>query len=464
MLCCLHYLFSEVLYNSKGSETGTFGTEMAESDLGKSDDSDEEETKGGIGRRRLSSDEVQNESHEQETPQNRGEDKNQQAVVVNSTSAARKRKVFGSLKKKWSSFRKTNDNLCEDELPNGTDVTNEMCKQLVGDEEQGTVGASAMNARPLPPLPSQRGQPLQTNRLQRQNESIYSQLESPPRRRAWSFTSGLFERFGNLNVRRKRKTSEGNINHNEPSARASRSLSQDEELFVDVTLFASEELDSDSDYDSDGDGNISRWGRFKPDIFPVMAPAPCRRPPPLPPRVRPGEPVISDDHDDTTQNLARGLKNLSHCSWYWGPLTRTEAEKQLAGKPDGSFLVRDSMDDRHFVSLSFRSAGRSLHTRIEHQNGKFSFYPMPEGEGECSVVRLIKRSMAKARHGQYLHSQGKIYTVRLLNPVSRFTEVPSLQQFCRFIIRDNVRIDQLDKLPLPMTLTRYLARNFYSED
>ncbi|OXB52426.1 UNVERIFIED_CONTAM: hypothetical protein H355_010943, partial [Colinus virginianus] len=41
-------------------------------------------------------------------------------------------------------------------------------------------------------------------------------------------------------------------------------------------------------------------------------------------------------------------------------------EMKLKGKPDGSFLVRDSSDPRYILSLSFRSQGITHHTRMEH--------------------------------------------------------------------------------------------------
>jgi len=45
---------------------------------------------------------------------------------------------------------------------------------------------------------------------------------------------------------------------------------------------------------------------------------------------------------------------------------------KLEDKPDGSFLVRDSSDERYILSLSFRSQGVTHHTRIEHYKGKFT--------------------------------------------------------------------------------------------
>jgi len=57
------------------------------------------------------------------------------------------------------------------------------------------------------------------------------------------------------------------------------------------------------------------------------------------------------------------------CGWYWGAMGLDEAEAKLASKADGTFLVRDSSDERYILSLSFRSLGGTHHTRIEHYKG-----------------------------------------------------------------------------------------------
>jgi len=60
------------------------------------------------------------------------------------------------------------------------------------------------------------------------------------------------------------------------------------------------------------------------------------------------------------------------CGWYWGAMSFDEAEAMLASRRDGSFLVRDSSDERYILSLSFRSLGGTHHTRIEHYKGTVS--------------------------------------------------------------------------------------------
>ena len=164
--------------------------------------------------------------------------------------------------------------------------------------------------------------------------------------------------------------------------------------------------------------------------------------------------------------LTRELFKLPKYGWYWGPITRAEAEDRLAGQPDGAFLLRDSSDDRYLLSLSFRSDGRTLHTRIEHCNGLFSFYAQPESEGYSSVVDLIERSMSDSQSGVFCYSRARTpgspsFPVRLARPVSRFTQVRTLQYLCRFVIRQHTRVDYIQKLPLPTSIKGWLEETQY---
>ena len=164
--------------------------------------------------------------------------------------------------------------------------------------------------------------------------------------------------------------------------------------------------------------------------------------------------------------LTRELFKLPKYGWYWGPITRAEAEERLAGQPDGAFLLRDSSDDRYLLSLSFRSDGRTLHTRIEHCNGLFSFYAQPESEGYSSIVDLIERSMSDSQSGVFCYSRARTpgspsFPVRLARPVSRFTQVRSLQYLCRFVIRQHTRVDYIQKLPLPTSIKGWLEETQY---
>ena len=167
-----------------------------------------------------------------------------------------------------------------------------------------------------------------------------------------------------------------------------------------------------------------------------------------------------------TNGLTLDLRNLAQYGWYWGPITRVEAEERLGQAKDGTFLVRDSSDDRYLLSLSFHSQGKTLHTRIEYCNGNFSFYSFPDAdnEGYPSVVELIQRSMQYSKDGVFCFSRARAVgspavPVRLLKPFSRFSHVQTLQHYCRFVIRQSIRFDKIRQLPLPRHVHGFLEQS-----
>ncbi|XP_061771689.1 suppressor of cytokine signaling 7 isoform X2 [Nerophis ophidion] len=167
-------------------------------------------------------------------------------------------------------------------------------------------------------------------------------------------------------------------------------------------------------------------------------------------------------------NFTASLRELEKCGWYWGPMNWEDAEMKLKGKPDGSFLVRDSSDPRYILSLSFRSQGVTHHTRMEHYRGTFSLWCHPKFEDRChSVVEFIERAIMHSKNGKFLYFlRSRVpglppTPVQLLYPVSRFSNVKSLQHLCRFCIRQIVRIDHIQELPLPRPLISYLSKFYY---
>ncbi|XP_062291435.1 suppressor of cytokine signaling 7 [Scomber scombrus] len=192
---------------------------------------------------------------------------------------------------------------------------------------------------------------------------------------------------------------------------------------------------------------------------PANAPPTVRQAPP---------PMLCALRRSEASNFTASLRELEKCGWYWGPMNWEDAEMKLKGKPDGSFLVRDSSDPRYILSLSFRSQGVTHHTRMEHYRGTFSLWCHPKFEDRChSVVEFIERAIMHSKNGKFLYFlRSRVpglppTPVQLLYPVSRFSNVKSLQHLCRFCIRQIVRIDHIQELPLPRPLISYLSKFYY---
>ncbi|XP_027873177.1 suppressor of cytokine signaling 7 isoform X1 [Xiphophorus couchianus] len=187
-----------------------------------------------------------------------------------------------------------------------------------------------------------------------------------------------------------------------------------------------------------------------------------------PPTRRAAPPVLCALRRSEASNFTASLRELEKCGWYWGPMNWEDAEVKLKGKLDGSFLVRDSSDPRYILSLSFRSQGVTHHTRMEHYRGTFSLWCHPKFEDRChSVVEFIERAIMHSKNGKFLYFlRSRVpglppTPVQLLYPVSRFSNVKSLQHLCRFCIRQIVRIDHIQELPLPRSLISYLSKFYY---
>lgn len=74
-----------------------------------------------------------------------------------------------------------------------------------------------------------------------------------------------------------------------------------------------------------------------------------------------------------THYLVPDLDRITAAPYYWGVMDRFEAEALLEGKPEGTFLLRDSAQSEYLFSVSFRRYQRTLHARIEQADHRFSF-------------------------------------------------------------------------------------------
>lgn len=169
-------------------------------------------------------------------------------------------------------------------------------------------------------------------------------------------------------------------------------------------------------------------------------------------------------------SLASSINTLHHQGWYWGPLNREDTEAKLRSMGTGAFLVRDSNDEHHLYTLSFRQDSMMLHTRIEFVNGLFTFFLSEEKAretGKASVVQLIETAMLNGVKGEFgdtrrLRQRGQVpIKIILTTPVSRFNDVRSLQFLCKFVLRANMNRDNVVNLPLPEHVKSWVQEKKY---
>uniref|UniRef100_A0A4W3H1M0 Suppressor of cytokine signaling 9 n=1 Tax=Callorhinchus milii TaxID=7868 RepID=A0A4W3H1M0_CALMI len=151
--------------------------------------------------------------------------------------------------------------------------------------------------------------------------------------------------------------------------------------------------------------------------------------------------------------LVPALPALTALPCYWGRIDRFQAEAQLLGLPEGSFLLRDSAQEDFLFSVSFRRYSRSLHARIEQWNHNFSFDAHdPSVFHSATVCGLLEH---------YKDPAACMFFEPLLSlPVARPFPF-SLQRCCRAVVSGCTTYDGIDQLPLPKPLKEYLKEYHY---
>lgn len=158
---------------------------------------------------------------------------------------------------------------------------------------------------------------------------------------------------------------------------------------------------------------------------------------------------------DYVHCLVPDLQRITASAFYWGKMDRYEAERLLDGKPEGTFLLRDSAQEEFLFSVSFRKYGRSLHARIEQFNHKFSFDCHDPGVfTSASVTGLLEHYKDPACV--------MFFEPALTLPLMR-NQCFALQELCRAAIVSRTTYDGVAVLSLPVTLKAYLREYHYKQ-
>ncbi|XP_076152465.1 suppressor of cytokine signaling 5a [Alosa pseudoharengus] len=154
--------------------------------------------------------------------------------------------------------------------------------------------------------------------------------------------------------------------------------------------------------------------------------------------------------------LVPDLQQITALPCYWGVMDRYQAEALLDGRPEGSFLLRDSAQEDYLFSVSFRRYGRSLHARIEQWNHNFSF----DAHDPC----VFHAATVTALLEHYKDPSACMFFEPLLTtPMARSFPF-SLQGLARSAICGRVSYDGIAALlMLPPPLQDYLREYHYKQ-
>uniref|UniRef100_A0A8C2P359 Suppressor of cytokine signaling 4 n=1 Tax=Capra hircus TaxID=9925 RepID=A0A8C2P359_CAPHI len=156
---------------------------------------------------------------------------------------------------------------------------------------------------------------------------------------------------------------------------------------------------------------------------------------------------------DYVHCLVPDLLQINNNPCYWGVMDKYAAEALLEGKPEGTFLLRDSAQEDYLFSVSFRRYSRSLHARIEQWNHNFSF----DAHDPCvfhspDITGLLEH---------YKDPSACMFFEPLLSTPLIRTFPFSLQHICRTVICNCTTYDGIDALPIPSSMKLYLKEYHY---
>ncbi|XP_040845780.1 suppressor of cytokine signaling 3 [Ochotona curzoniae] len=191
------------------------------------------------------------------------------------------------------------------------------------------------------------------------------------------------------------------------------------------------------------------------------------------------------------QLVVNAVRKLQQSGFYWSAVTGGEANLLLSAEPAGTFLIRDSSDQRHFFTLSVKTQSGTKNLRIQCEGGSFSLQSDPRSTQpvprfDC-VLKLVRHYMpppppppsdsaagpeppgseaseepeqpqppppgSPPRRAYYIYSGGEKIPLVLSRPLS--STVATLQHLCRKTV--NGHLDSYEKVTqLPGPIREFL--------
>lgn len=172
----------------------------------------------------------------------------------------------------------------------------------------------------------------------------------------------------------------------------------------------------------------------------------------------------SFDSEQHYQLVEQTWYRLRECGFYWASISGKEAGAMLARQPNGTFLIRDSADRRHFFTLSVKTLSGTKNVRVQCDNCSFFLQTDPEGERtaprfDC-VLKLVFHYMNSpkfpkynSRNACFIYAGGERVPLELCKPYT--CTMSTLQHLCRKTVNGHRDI-LAEKDNLPQSLKKFL--------
>ncbi|XP_064478523.1 suppressor of cytokine signaling 2-like [Ornithodoros turicata] len=160
------------------------------------------------------------------------------------------------------------------------------------------------------------------------------------------------------------------------------------------------------------------------------------------------------------------VRTLQTSGYYYEGLSWQDADRMLRDTPIGTFLVRDSSDNRFLFALSVQTERGPTSVRIHYSHGEFRL-DCEDALSPCMpwftcVVKLVEYyiELSQSAKGQmcvWLDGNGRRdLPIRLARPLYR--TVHPLQHLCRVAANRGMAQQKvgLDRLPLPGSLKDFV--------
>ncbi|XP_019397790.1 PREDICTED: suppressor of cytokine signaling 3 [Crocodylus porosus] len=153
------------------------------------------------------------------------------------------------------------------------------------------------------------------------------------------------------------------------------------------------------------------------------------------------------------QLVLEAARKLQESGFYWSAVSGGEANALLRAEPAGTFLIRDSSDQRHLFTLSVKTEAGTKNLRIQCEGGSFALQSDPRGQPvprfDC-VLKLVQHYMPRRpQRAYYIYSGGEKIPLVLSRPLP--ASVSSLQHLCRKTVNGHRdACDKVAQLPGPI--------------